>query len=233
MRILQVLLLALPLGLPAAAWAQRSPVLVELYTSQGCSSCPPADAILAELAEAPGVIALALHVDYWDYLGWEDKFGRAAHTDRQRGYAKVARDRSLYTPQLIVQGVDRVVGADAEAVLAAIGAHQSRPLGARLGLERDGDELRIRLAPSGFIAPGPSLVYLVRFLPQETVEIGGGENAGFTVDYTNIVTDWSTIARWDGLGEAEFGVDLDGDENAAVVVQRERLGAVLTAAMLP
>ena len=232
MRILQVLLLAVPLGLPAAAWAQRSPVLVELFTSQGCSSCPPADAILADLAELPGVIALALHVDYWDYLGWEDKFGRPEHTDRQRRYAKAARERSVYTPQLIVQGVDRVVGANAEEVLSSVAAHQARPAGARLDLVREGEALRIRLAPAGFGATGASLVYLVRFLPAETVEIGGGENAGHTIDYTNIVTDWETVARWDGLGEAEFGIDLSADANAAVVVQRERLGPVLTAAML-
>ena len=231
MRVLQVLLLVLPLGLPAAAWAQRSPVLVELYTSQGCSSCPPADALFADLAAKPDVIALALHVDYWDYLGWEDKFARPEHTDRQRKYAKAARERSIYTPQLIVQGVDRVVGADAEAVLAAISAHQARPVGARLRLERDDAVLRIRLAPAA--DSGPSVVYLVRFQPRETVEIADGENAGQTIDYTNIVSDWSAVARWDGLVEAEFGVDLGDGEPGAVVVQRERLGPVLTAAMLP
>ena len=131
---------------------------------------------------------------------------------------------------MIVQGVDRVVGADAEAVLAAIAAHQARPVGALLSLERDGAALRIRLAPVVSPIAGPSVVYLVRFLPQETVEIGGGENAGHTIDYTNIVTDWDAVARWDGLGEAEFGVEFGGDENAAVVVQRERFGPVLTAA---
>lgn len=233
MRILQVLFLVLPLGLPASAWAQRSPVLVELFTSQGCSSCPPADALLADLARKPDVIALALHVDYWDYLGWQDKFGQAAHTDRQRKYAKAARERSIYTPQLIVQGVDRVVGANAEAALTAISAHQASPAGALLRLERDGGAVRIQLTPVASPIAGPSVVYLVRFLPRETVEIADGENAGQTVDYINIVTEWNAVARWDGVGEAEFGVEFSEDENAAIIVQRERLGPVLTAAILP
>lgn len=233
MRILQVLLAVMPLVLPAAALAQRGPVLVELFTSQGCSSCPPADAILAELADAPGVIALALHVDYWDYLGWKDKFGQEAHTRRQRAYAKVARERSVYTPQMIVQGVDRVVGANAEQVLGLIDAHQARPETAALTLDRDGPMLRIRLAPVALAGAGASDVYLVRFLSAETVAIGAGENAGHQIAYRNIVTEWSPLARWDGRSTAEFGVELVGPENVAVIVQRERLGPVLTAAKLP
>src|SRR5918996_4983900 len=108
------------LAAPPLARAQTNPVVVELFTSQGCSSCPPADALLAELAGKDGVIALALHVDYWDYLGWADSFASPAFTARQRAYAKKAHSRTIYTPQMIVQGEDRLVGSDDEMVLARI-----------------------------------------------------------------------------------------------------------------
>ena len=108
--LLAVVLFLTPLG----AWAQ-TPVVLELFTSQGCSSCPPADALLAELAERPDIIALALHVDYWDYLGWKDSFGSPKYTARQRAYAKAARSRSVYTPEMVVQGEDRVAYDHVEA----------------------------------------------------------------------------------------------------------------------
>lgn len=230
---LKLLLLALTLSLPAAAWAQRSPVVVELFTSQGCSSCPPADAILAEIADRPDVIALALHVDYWDYLGWEDPFGRAEHTARQRAYAKKVRQRSVYTPQMVVQGVDRVGGADHEAVAAFIAAHQARPAPVLLRAERHGPVLRIRLAPVAPAVAGPADVYVVRYLMAGTMLIEHGENAGRQADYVNVVTDWRAVARWDGDAEAELAVELPDAGPIAVIVQRERLGPVLAAAKLP
>ena len=233
MRHLRLLLLALTLSLPAAAWAQRSAVVVELFTSQGCSSCPPADAILAEIAARPDVIALALHVDYWDYLGWTDPFGKAAHTARQRGYAKKVRQRSVYTPQMIVQGVDRVVGADHDAVAAFVSAHQARPAPVALRAQRHGRALRIRLAPLIPVAVGPSDVYVVRYLPGGTMLIEHGENAGWTADFVNVVTDWSAVAQWDGAAEAELAVELPDAGPVAVIVQRERLGPILAAAKLP
>jgi hypothetical protein len=233
MRFLQALLVVACLCVPAAASAQRSPVLVELFTSQGCSSCPPADAILAEIAGRPGVVALALHVDYWDYLGWRDSFGQAAHSRRQRAYAKAAGSRSIYTPQMIVQGVDRVVGADYDEVTRLIAAHQARPPAAALEAVRDGRRLRIRVTPASPAGAGASEVYVVRFLPRERVAIAHGENAGHEIDYTNIVTDWTPVARWDGRSDAELALDIAGPDPVAVIVQRERLGPVVTAARLP
>ena len=95
----------------SALWAQTSPVVVELFTSQGCSSCPPADAMLHKLAERDDVIALALHVDYWDYIGWKDEFAVPAYTKRQRGYARTNGRRMIYTPQMVINGQDDVIGA--------------------------------------------------------------------------------------------------------------------------
>lgn len=229
-RIPVLMLLALLAALPARA--QQSPVLVELFTSQGCSACPPADALLSELAGTDGVIALALHVDYWDYLGWKDTFGHAAFTARQQAYARAARARSVYTPQMIVQGIDRVMGTKPDAVSAHIRAHQARPAAIALALSRSGNRLEIRLAPEGAIGPGAADVSVVRFSPSEMVRIERGENAGREIVYTNVVTGWDVVARWDGREPVEFSVEVGDARGLAVVVQQERLGPVLSAAML-
>lgn len=232
MRKFLLLVLALPLVLPGVAWAQRSPVVVEFYTAQGCSACPPADAFFADLAQKPGVIALALHVTYWNWQGWVDGFGKPEHDERQRDYAKAAKHRSLYTPQMIVQGADRLVGSDDEAVAAAVDAHAALPQAVSLALERNGGMLTIRLKPTGLAMAGPSDVFLVSFLSSETVAIGHGENAGHTIDYRNVVTDWRTVARWDGQTEWEFAVETPAAQNVAVIVQRERMGPILTAGLV-
>lgn len=232
MRFLTSMLACLLLALPAAAraQAQQGPVVVELFTSQGCTACPPADALLARLAARDDVLALALHVDYWDYLGWTDSFGEAAYTARQRAYAKAMRNRSVFTPQVIVQGHDMLIGHDAESINARIATHEAK--GSRVTVEavRDRDALRIKLTPTEPDSGGAE-VYLVKYLPSADVVIGGGENAGKRMRYVNIVTDWSTIARWDGQA-AEVNVADVGDGPLAVIVQRERFGPVLGAAQL-
>jgi hypothetical protein len=231
MRLLAPLFAALVLLLPAGAARAQTPVLVELFTSQGCSSCPPADALLADLAAQDGVIALALHVDYWDYLGWKDSFGSEAHTDRQRAYAKAAHSRSIYTPEIIVQGQRRLKGHKAEKIAAEIARCQAAAPVADLALERDGDALVVRVAAAG--APVEAAdVHLVRFIPEATIAIEAGENAGREVTYTNIVTDWETIGRWDGSGPLELRYEELGDGPVAVIVQGRHLGPVLTAAEL-
>jgi hypothetical protein len=225
-------LLALMLLAPFGAQAQTTPVVLELFTSQGCSSCPPADALLAELAGRDDVIALALHVDYWDYLGWKDSFGSPAYTARQRAYAKAARLRSIFTPQMIVQGEDRVIGHAADEIEAKIAAHQAVPPAVELDLGRDGDTLSIELTPAD-PPTGPADVQVVRFVPAEEVAIGGGENAGRTITYTNIVTDWERVARWDGENPVKLTYDAPGDGPLAVIVQRTHMGPVVAAARTP
>jgi hypothetical protein len=114
----------LGVGLAAPVMAQSTEgVVVELYTSQGCASCPPADDFLAELATHEEVIPLALHVDYWDYIGWEDSFAQAAFTERQKMYARAVKSRLIYTPQMVIGGVDRVEGNTPDAVVNLIGQH--------------------------------------------------------------------------------------------------------------
>jgi hypothetical protein len=232
MRLTLALLAALAVMLPAATGrAQPSPVVVELFTSQGCSSCPPADALLASLAAEEGVIALALHVDYWDYLGWKDSFGRPEHTLRQQAYAKAVNSRTIYTPQMIVQGEERLKGHEAEDIANRVTAHRARPPRAKLALERGSDTLKIRIATvEGEV--GLADVHVVRFIPSQEVKIEAGENAGQTVAYSNIVTGWHTVGRWDGKGPVEFDYDGLGDGPVAVIVQQAKMGPVLTAGKL-
>ncbi|MGL5010093.1 MAG: DUF1223 domain-containing protein, partial [Paracoccaceae bacterium] len=182
----------------STASAQSKPVVVvELYTSQGCSSCPPADDFMAELVADPNVIALALHVDYWDYIGWKDEFAHAAFTDRQKDYARAISSRTIYTPQFIVNGMDRIEGVNPEAVQSFVRMHLEVPPEVTLALQRDGDKLVIRAAALGVVS-APLEVNLVRYTPQETVSIERGENAGKTVTYYNIVTEFTALGTWDG-----------------------------------
>ena len=232
MRLVPLAVVLLSLLLPQVGRAQTSPVVIELFTSQGCSSCPPADALFRELAEEPGVIALALHVDYWDYLGWRDSFGSPAFTARQKAYAKAAHSRRFYTPQMVVQGNERLVGHDAVRIVRSIAAHQALPAAVDLDVDLEEDLLNIRLTPNG-VPVGAADVHVVRYMPSSEVEIEAGENAGRTIDYTNIVTEWDTIARWDGREPVDLAYRLTGDEPVAVIVQGSRSGQVYSAASLP
>ena len=232
MRLLPSVFAAALVLVPLGARAQTTPVVLELYTSQGCSSCPPADALLTELAGLDGVIALALHVDYWDYLGWKDAFGRPGNTARQRAYAKAARSRTIFTPEMVVQGEERLKGHDAKSILKGIARHQKQPAAVALSVTRDGEVLEVHLAPEGEANAGPSDVHLVRYTPQESVAIEGGENAGLDLTYTNIVTEWETVARWDGLAPLDLRLEGEKAGPVAVIVQKAHMGPVLTAAKL-
>jgi hypothetical protein len=221
----------LMLAATGMAAAQSKPlVVVELYTSQGCSSCPPADGYLAELVANPDVIALALHVDYWDYIGWKDEFADPAFTERQKEYARAVGSRTIYTPQMIVNGVDRVEGNNPEAVDSMVKMHLMEPSGVSLRLERAGDQLLIR-ASGGNVA-GPLTVNVVRFTPNETVTIERGENAGRTLTYHNIVTGFATVGEWDGASPLDMETTVSGSDPVAVFLQAEGPGQVLAAARL-
>ena len=154
------------LGLSGAALAQgtEAVVVVELYTSQGCSSCPPADAYLARLADQPGVMPLALHVDYWDYIGWADSFAQPKFTDRQRAYAAASGSRTIYTPQMVVNGVDLAVGSDEVTVNGQIRRHLDAVATVALQVTRTGKTLAIS-AQALAAVPGPLRVQLVRYAP--------------------------------------------------------------------
>jgi hypothetical protein len=226
------IILALPAAAPAQTGGER-PVVVELYTSQGCSSCPPADAVLAGLALRPEVIALSLHVDYWDYLGWKDRFGQARFTERQKSYARAIGDRTIYTPQMIVGGTDRLVGSHEADIDAAIARHAAAvpATTVRLTVTRSGDGFAIR-AERVPPTDDPLRVDLVRFLPEAEVAIERGENAGRTIVYHNVVTSWERLAEWTSAEPVEVTAS-DAEGEAVVLVQSEGPAGILAAARLP
>ncbi|SLN41916.1 hypothetical protein PSA7680_02078 [Pseudoruegeria aquimaris] len=203
-------------------------VVVELYTSQGCSSCPPADALLTELAKRPDVLALALHVDYWDYIGWKDIFANPAHTARQKAYARAAGKRMIYTPQMVIDGAEHVVGNKPDEVEALIRLHAEDGREVDLRASRAGNAISIRAEAAPGLG-GDMVVQLVRFLPTATVEIGRGENAGRKLTYTNIVRSWMPVAMWDGSAPFTLQAQAEGEEPAAVIIQREGFGEILAA----
>lgn len=211
--------------------AQESPVVVELFTSQGCSSCPAADALMHDLAEREDVIALALHVDYWDYIGWEDPFGDPAHAKRQRAYAHVAGRRSIFTPEMVVQGQTDIVGAKPMKLSEAIATHARTPAPVSLDLDRNGDDLLITARRTG-ADTGPVTVHLLRYTPKATTEIKRGENRGKTLTYVNIVEGWRVLGTWEGAGPLSMTAEVEGSKPLVVILQRPKAGPILAAARL-
>lgn len=218
-------------GTTAATAQDRVPVVVELYTSQGCSSCPPADAVLRELAARPDVIALALHVDYWDYIGWKDVFGHPRHTARQKAYAHALGQRTIYTPQMIVDGAHGVVGTHDRDVADLIAAHAARDRVVVLKADRSGNAVTIRATSTSAFAP-PLNLQVVRYRPSAKVAVERGENAGHTLEYTNIVTDWQIVGQWDGKAPLAFTQSVTGSEPVVVILQRPGPGTIEAVAQL-
>ncbi|WP_299628281.1 thioredoxin family protein [uncultured Tateyamaria sp.] len=215
------------IGAPAMA---QSPVVVELFTSQGCSSCPPADKLMHELAKRDDVIALALHVDYWDYIGWKDEFADPKHAERQRGYAVEAGRRSVYTPQMIINGVTDIVGARPMELSKAIAEHAANPAPVALEVVRAGS--RVTISADAVSAEGPFLVHMLRYQSERTARITRGENAGHTLSYANVTEDWKILAEWDGVTTLAMDAVAEGDNPVVVMVQKGRHGPILAAAQL-
>jgi len=218
-------------SLVAAQDLATAGTVVELYTSQGCSSCPPADAFLRKLAADPDVIALALHVDYWDYIGWSDHFAQPIFTARQKAYAHLVGSNTIYTPQMIVGGREQVAGSDPEQVERAIRRDQRAPRGVQLQLTRQGDQVMIAAKASVGFA-GPVQVALVRYHPLASVQIDYGENAGRVMDYANIVTDWDNLGQWDGTSALHLTATAAGTDAVVVIVQAAGPGEILAAAQI-
>lgn len=204
-------------------------VVVELYTSQGCSSCPPADEFVAMLASDPRILPLALHVDYWDYIGWADKFAQAKFTDRQRAYAKAIGSRTIYTPQLIIGGQHRIEGFSPAETAARLREHLAAGSTVTLTVTRKGDRLLIR-AEADPPLDETLRIQLVRYKPEETVTIERGENAGKTISYHNIVTSWEGLGEWEATEPLEMTAPFGGSEPGAVILQTAGPSAILAAA---
>ena len=184
---------------PARASSAISGV-VELFTSQGCSSCPPADAALAEFAADPDILALGYHVDYWDYLGWKDTLASADNTARQRAYARTLGNRSVYTPQAIVNGRDHLTGGYKSRIRNLIADHDAAGQGPTVPVAVDMDGERLSVGVGDGTKPGGAemLLTIVYYRDRSQVEIARGENAGRAMVYANAVLAQQTLGMWDG-----------------------------------
>ncbi len=218
-------------SLASSAMAQNNPVVVELYTSQGCSSCPPADALMHELVGREDVIPLALHVDYWDYIGWKDPFGNPAHAERQRAYAAAGKRRTIYTPEMVVGGLTDIVGAKPMALSKAIAEHASMPSKVALKVSRSNNTVSIS---AEYLAGGSAdmTVHMLRYTPKQTTKIKRGENRGRTLDYANVVEGWRVLTKWDGAAPLNIKAPVEGDKPTVVIIQQDGVGPILAAARL-
>ncbi|ANP87550.1 DUF1223 domain-containing protein [Rhizobium leguminosarum] len=170
--------------------------VVELFTSQGCSSCPPADAAFRKLVNQGDVIALAYHVDYWNYLGWADTLSSKENTERQYGYAKTMGRSNVYTPQAIVNGRDHLAGADLNGINSKIDTYSSEGNGLTVPISAAmrGDELEIKIGAG----QGRANVVMVYFDKEKTIDVEKGENSGQKISYLHSVTNVETVGMWDG-----------------------------------
>ena len=214
------------------AFAENTPVVVELYTSQGCSSCPPADEMLTELSGRTDVIALALHVDYWDYIGWVDEFANPQNTRRQQDYARAAGETTIYTPQFVIAGVDIVVGARGMEVVDLIALHRMEKYAVDVDLTWSGDVLTVEVETDTSATDGGYVVQLAQIMPAQSVDIRRGENAGKTISYSSVVQSLEVLGQWDGMASFALDADVSGAEQIAVIVQRGTSGPVVGAAKL-
>lgn len=222
---------ALSVGFGAAAGAENRPVVLELFTSEGCSSCPPAEVIVNELARRPDVLPLSFHVDYWDGLGWRDRFSLASATERQRGYARTLRRSSVYTPQVVIDGSRDIVGSQRAAVTEAVSGRRE---GVATSVSVSGGTIQIHVGAGSDAASAD--VLLVGYLREATTPISRGENSGRTLKESNIVLSLYGLGQWNGKPR-EFQLSVDRlPENAtdvAVLVQSAGQGAILGAVAQP
>lgn len=241
MKALAVAVAGIAAALPARADDALRPVVVELFTSQGCSSCPPADEFLHELATREEVIALTLNVDIWDYLGWTDNLAKREFSLRQQAYAQAMPSRQVYTPQAVIMGAMDTVGSRRDEVNAlidaALGDAITRPA---VSMAIDGDTVRISIAADPMGTTRNATVLFIRKLAEREVNIGQGENGGRIIRYANVVRQMTELGAWDGSAisfdvarREDIGEIYDG---YVVLVQERRAdggpGPILGAAML-
>lgn len=198
--------------------------VIELFTSQGCSSCPAADKLMGELAKDPTLVSISLPINYWDYLGWKDTLADPRNTARQRGYSKVRGDRQVYTPQVVVDGSMHVVGSDRDAIEKAIEKSRQKPgtLSLPVTLKMVDGGLIVGV-PDGADARGAVEVWICGVSKAVTVAIKRGENHGKTITYHNVARRWLKLEGWNGKAHTWtvplHDVGGQGIDGAAVMVQ--------------
>lgn len=221
-------------SMPAATAEVKA--VVELFTSQGCNSCPPADRVLGELTRENHLIALSVPVDYWDYLGWRDTLALHAHSVRQRAYSINRGDRQVYTPQVVINGVAEAIGSNRDAIERIIGnppaAHR---LTVPVSLRRHDSQIEVEVGGG----TGTASVWLLGVTREVPVAIKKGENRGKTITYHNAVRSWSKLGEWGGqparLSFSVAELSRSGADACVVLIQSgtaESPGAIRGAAML-
>jgi hypothetical protein len=225
-------------ALPSAMADPRA--VIELFTSQGCSSCPAADQLLAELHADRSLIPLSLPIDYWDYLGWKDTLAIPGHTMRQRAYSHVRGDREIYTPQAVVNGIAQAIGSDQAGIENAVAQSRNYPsaLSVPVELKVADDRVSVVLPARHRAETAGGEVWLCALSGSVSVGITRGENRGRTLTYTNVVRRWVKLGTWNGKSE-NFSVPIDaikfdGVDAVAVILQSgsfERPGAIMGASL--
>jgi hypothetical protein len=223
----------------AAAQAGETRAVLELFTSQGCSSCPPADRLVGQFANDPSVVALSVPIDYWDYLGWRDTLANPAHSARQRAYARARGDGQVYTPQIVVNGSADALGSDQGAIERAIVQtdHKTGVMSLPVVLAVNNGTLDVSVS-GGDKAPAASEVWLCPLAKAVPVAIGRGENRGRTITYHNVVRNWLKLGAF-SAAQSNWNVPMaqikaEGIDAAAVMVQEgshDRPGIILGAAL--
>lgn len=217
------LMAAVTFSAHAPAYAGGKSV-IELFTSQGCNSCPPADRLLGTLTEDPNLIPLTLAVDYWDYLGWKDTLALHAHSKRQRNYAQERGDMNVFTPQAIVNGVNSVVGSDAGQINAAVRNRPDEPE-IPLAVKRNGENISVDVGAGR----GKATVWMLSVASKVEVEIAKGENKGTTATYFNVVRAWRNLGVWTGTpirtSVPVSDLESNGADAVVVIVQNGPVGS--------
>lgn len=208
--------------------------VVELYTSQGCSSCPPADTYLGKLAERDNIIALSFHVDYWDYIGWKDPYALPENTNRQRAYARDLGMGYVYTPQMVVQGMAHTTGSNRGAVENLIRDLKGAK---RLDISiKHGDGGLVLDIPGGTFDDEDARIFIATYDAKHENDVSRGENAGHKLAHYNVVREMTEIGTWSGEAIAmtvtEKMIKMTGHDGCAVLVQSTKNGRILGAAKI-
>ena len=214
--------------------------MVELFTSQGCSSCPPADQIIGELAKDPSVIALSLPIDYWDYLGWKDTLADSRFSARQKAYSQMRGEREVYTPQVVVNGSAHVIGSDRARIESAIEDTKKADgvMSVPISMALAGKQINISVAASGKgAAMAHGEVWICSISKAVPIAIGRGENRGREITYHNVVRNLLKVGDWNGSSGSWTvpleNISREGVDAAVVFVQdgnRDKPGPMLGAA---
>jgi hypothetical protein len=216
----------------ALAGTDKPLTVVELFTSQGCSSCPPADAYLGDLAnlgESKRILALSYHVDYWDNLGWKDPYSNPDNTSRQRAYANYMDLRYIYTPQMVIQGKLQATGSDRQAIAAQIKTARKLP-GLDVRLQRKSESIQVILGK--IESRVNASIFMVIYDKQHVTKIKRGENSGKTITNRNVVRSIKNIGSWNGEAKI-LSLPLQGSgDDCAVLIQSRATGAILGAATI-